>query len=65
MSFAYKNSDPTSHRTYRDSIVQASNIAMCFPANQTKRTYIGWVGKMQIQHVTPRLILRILQLMVL
>jgi hypothetical protein len=55
MSFAYKNSDPTSQRTYRDSIIQTSNIVMFFfPANETKRTNIVLAGKMRIQHVTPR-----------
>jgi len=65
MSIAYKNSDPTSQRTYRDSIAQTNNIVMCFPANQTKRTNIVWAGKMRIQHVTSRLTLKILQLAIL
>lgn len=65
MSIAYKNSDLTSQRTYRDSIIQTSNIVMCFPANQTKRTNIMCVGKTRIRHLTPSLTLKILQLAVL
>lgn len=65
MSIAFTNSDPTSQRIYRDSIIQKSNIVMCFPANQTKRTNILCAGKMRIRHVTPSLTIKILQLAVL
>jgi len=54
MSIAHKNSDPTSQRIYRDSMIQTSNIVMCFPANLTKRTNIVCAGKMRIRQVTPR-----------